>query len=266
MFPTRSELRMISLLLVFLTLAYGVGAQAPAPPTKTPRQTLFDFRVDDARNPPKIAPATERLVLSKVFKKYLTDESKCSSDFESNNSDPLKGARDAGQMVPSIVDITSGSFTAAGRQETAYVISVSECNASHAENFGSKRIAFFAGPQLIAEMDVDFKQTIVRKTDLNGDGLDELLMESSDMAQGTLTEMAGLLEFRDGQLRVIEDFGTVVEDSCASELPGSTSKASVISINPTGAGQMPRLRIDNYEKTCRKKSRWRFVSTGKMQE
>jgi hypothetical protein len=176
----------------------------------------------------------------------------------------LKAARNAGQIVPAIVDVASGSFTAPGRPETAYVISVSECNASHADNFGSKRVAIFSGEQLVADVDVDFRSSIVRKTDLNGDGVDELLMASGDTNQGTITEMAALLDFQGGRLRVIEDFGTVTEDSCASGLPGSSSKASVLSMSDIVPGKMPRLRIDNYVASCRKSKRWRFLSTGKM--
>ena len=33
--------------------------------------------------------------------------------------------------------------------------------------------------------------------------------------------MAALLSFQNGRLQVVHEFGTVVEDSCASGLPGS---------------------------------------------
>ena len=254
------------ILMLALTCTGSVVAQkqtTPAP--QNPKQILFDFRADRRSVPPRIPLATQRTVLSKVFRKYLTDEARCNPQFDAGSSpDRLKAARNAGQIVPAIVDLASGSFTAPGQAQTAYVISVSECNASHVDNFGTKRVAIFSGQQLIADMDVDFKGTIERKTDLNGDGIDELLMTSGDMNQGILTEMAALLEFRNGRLRVIEDFGTVTDDSCASEAPGSSSKASVLSISDVVPGKMPRLRIDNYVASCRKPKRWRFLSTGKM--
>jgi hypothetical protein len=213
----------------------------------------------------RIPRETQKNVLSKVFRKYLTDENKCNPNFEARNAtDPLLAARNAGQIVPSIVDMATGSFTAPGQTETLYVISVSECNASHADNFGTKRVAIFAGPKLIADNDADFNSNIVRKTDLNGDGMDELLMTGGDVNQGIVVEIAALLEFKGGSVRVIEDLGTVSEDSCGSGIGGSSSKASVISLSQVVAGRMPRLRIDNYEAGCRKPERWRFVSTGKM--
>jgi hypothetical protein len=261
-------MKTIALILLIFALSWNalVAQKQMTPPPKKPQQILFDFRVERMSGPPKIPFATQRRVLSRVFRKYLTDESKCSSQFDaSNGSDPLKAARDAGQIVPSILDTATGSFTTSGRPETLYVISVSECNASHADNFGTKRVAIFAGQQLIADADVDFKSSIVRKTDLNGDGMEELLMASGDMHQGVLTETAALLGFQNGRVRIVEDFGTVTEDSCGSGVTGSSSKASVVSISDVVDGKMPRLRIDNFEASCRKAKRWRFLSTGKMQ-
>jgi len=249
---------------IFLLLALSctplVAQREPARAPGERRQILFDFRVERRNAPHRIPLATQRTVLSKMFRKYLTDDTKC------GGTDSLQAARDVGQIVPAIVDLASGSFTGPGKSETAYVISVNECNASHAENFGTKRVGIFSGQRLIADVDVDFKSNILRLTDLNSDGVNELLMTSGDMNQGTLIEMAALLEFQNGRVRIIEDFGTVTEDSCASLMRGSSSKASVLTFSNVVAGKMPRLRMENYEANCRKAKRWRFLSTGRMPE
>ena len=252
--------------LVPLLILLAFSTAAPQRPS-TPKQVLVDFRQPQEINSPKVTRATEKFVLSKVFRKYLADANKCNPNFAGNRADDyLKAARNAGQIAPAIVDSANGSFTAAGQSQTLYVISVSECNASHADNFGTKRVAIFNGPQLVADVDVDFRNSIVKKLDLNLDGLDELLMTTGDMAQGTLIEMASLVSFENGRLKVLEDFGTVNEDSCASGFSGSSAKASVIWYAPVPLGQMPKLRQDNYESSCRTTKRWRFVSTGKMQD
>ena len=243
-----------------------LAARAQITPPKKPSQILFDFRVNQTSNPSRIPLATQKRVLGRVFRRYLGDESKCNPQLETgSDSDPLKGTRNAGQIVPSIFDVATGSFTASGRTETLYLISVGECNATHADNFGTKRAAIFAGEQLIANVDVDFKSSIVRKTDLNGDGVDELLLTAGDIHQGILTEVAALIEFRGARVHVIEDFGLVTEDSCASLMPGSSAKASVVSMSEAMPPTMPKLRIQNYEAGCRKTKRWRFISNGKMQ-
>jgi hypothetical protein len=252
----------MKILLALLAFVWYAAAQNPT--LQKDRQVLLDFRIDRKLNDVRIPAATQRSVLSKVFRRYLTDSNRCNSEIDtSRGTDPLAEARKAGQMVPSIIDMTTGSFTAANQTQTLYVISVSECNASHADNFGTKRVAIFSGQQLVADVDADFASSIVRKTDLNSDGIDELLMTTGDMSMGTLTEMATLTSFQGGRRRVIQDFGAVVEDSCAAEMPGSTSDASVIYISDVVPGNMPKITQENYTSSCRGKARrWRLVSRG----
>ena len=253
---------MRTLLLLFVASL----AVAQTPTLQKGRQVLADFRVDRPASSVRIPVATQRNVLGKVFRRYLTDENKCSAQFDaSDGADRLAAARKAGQIVPSIVDVTNGSFTAPGQTQTAYLISVSECNASHADNFGTKRMAIFSGQQLVADVDVDFKSSIVRKTDLNSDGVDELLMTAGDMNQGELVEMAALVSFQNGRYRVIHDFGTVIDDDCGAVRSGSSSKASVLYISDIVPGSMPKLTQDNYSSGCRATKRWRLISRGEMQ-
>ena len=253
----------LCLALISLAVAQRPAPQkAQAPTLQRDRQVLFDFRTEDEVTPVKIAPATQRMVLSKVFRRYLTDSNRCNFPADAGE-DYLAAARKAGQMVPSISDVETGSFTTPGQSQTLYVIDVSECNASHADNFGTKRVAIFSGQQLVADVDADFARNIVKKTDLNSDGLNELLMTTGDMAQGTLTEMATLVSFQNGRRHVLQDFGSVVEDSCASGFPGATSDASVIYISDVVPGVMPKIMQENYSSTCRKTKRWKLVSRGK---
>lgn len=252
---------------IFLVLTLVLCAAAQSPIMQKDREVLLDFRVDQKIPDVTIPAATQRNVLSKVFRRYLTDSNRCNSEIDtSKGTDPLAEARKLGQMAPSIVDQATGSFTAAGQTQTLYVISVSECNASHADNFGTKRVAIFAGQQLVADVDADFASNIERKTDLNSDGVDELLMTTGDMAQGTLIEMATLVSFQGGRRRVLQDFGSVVEDSCASEISGATSDASVLYISEALPGRMPKITQENYSSSCRGKGkRWKLVSRGKRE-
>lgn len=249
----------------FLLLIVSLSV-AQKPVLQKDRQVLFDFRND--RNPAvsKISAATAKSVLTKVFRKYLTEQNQCNADFDaSNGADPLAAARKAGQIVPSIFESTTGSFTAPGQTQTLYVISVSECNASHADNFGTKRVAIFSGQQLVADVDVDFKSSIARKTDLNSDGIDELLMASSDIHQGIVDVMAALVSFQNGRLQVIHDFGSVVQDECESLSPGSTTRAAVLYLSDVVPGNMPKLTMGHFKAGCRGTKRWRFLSSGKIQ-
>src|SRR5215211_7210352 len=149
---------MKTILLLLLLLAFiPVASHRPPGPQ---RQVLYDFRNERTNQSPRISAATQRDVLAKVFRRYLNDANRCQANFDAGENF-LAGARRAGQIVPNIAEAATGSFTAAGQNETAYVIFVNECNASHADNFGSKRVAIFAGTRLVADMDVDFKSSIV---------------------------------------------------------------------------------------------------------
>lgn len=236
--------------LLILLLAVIPFLQRP------PRQVLYDFRNERPTQPQQISPSIERDVLSKVFRRYLTDPNRCKGGFD-GGEDYLAGARRAGQIVPDVAEMVTGSFTAAGVSETAYLIFVNECNAAHADNYGSKRLAIFSGPRLVADLDVDFNSNVALKTDLDKDGINELLMTGGDMNQGEVVETAALLSFQNGRMRVIQDFGVVGNDDCASLRPGSAAKAKVLYLADAAPGQMPRITVAPFAAGCGKIKRWR---------
>ncbi len=250
---------LIPVVLVSIAACSAVIAQAGRP-------KLFDFRTATRNNPPRITAAANKKVLSAVFPKYLSDTRYCKEDVDTSGADDyLAAMRKAGQIVPAILDLATGSFTVAGEEQIAYVISVGECNASHADNFGSKRLAIFAGNRLVVNADLDFKSGILKKTDLDANGIDELLLLGGDMNQGILIETAALVAVRNRQLTVIQDFKKVFEDSCASLLRGSGIDASVIFLGPARIGQLPALQVENYRAGCGRTKRWRFKSKGIME-
>ncbi len=248
---------LISIILISLCACTQVAAQS--------RATLFDFRSQGRNNPPRITAAASKRVLDAVFRKYLSDARYCEADVETSGAENyLAAMRKAGEIVPSIIDLATGSFTAAGENQIAYVISVGECDASHADNFGSKRLAIFSGNKLVLDVDLDFKSNILKKTDLDANGFDELLLLGGDMHQGILVETASLVEVRTGKLAVLQDFQKVFEDSCASLIRGSGIEASVIFRGQGRSRQMFAFQVENYRSGCGRTKRWRFTSKGVM--
>jgi len=249
--------------LIFVLLLSTLACSKIA--AQTNRDQLFDFRTETRNNPPRITSAASKKVLSAVFPKYLSDERFCKGDVGSSDAeDYLAAMRKAGQIVPAILDLATGSFTVRGEQQTAFLISVGECNASHADNFGSKRLAIFTGDKLVLNVDAEFKSGILAKTDFDANGINELLLNGGDMNQGILTETAALYEVRNRKLVNIKDFQKVYENSCATLMRGSGLQASVILIAPTRSDRMPDFPVENYRSACSRTKRWRFMSKGVM--
>src|ERR1044072_1664516 len=99
------------LLAFFAFVTFGVAAQNPT--LQKDRQVLLDFGVDRKISDVKITAATQKSVLSKVFRRYLTDANRRNAELDtSKGTDTLAEARKGGQIVPSIIDMTTGSFTA----------------------------------------------------------------------------------------------------------------------------------------------------------
>ena len=229
------------------------------------RQTLHDFRKETPYESPNLSPAAQKKILSAVFSSYLEDEKGC----KFINTSDLEAARKAGLFTPAVKDIVTGSFTAAGERQTAYLILVGECNYTHATSYGSKRLAVFSGEKLVADADTNFRSSVLRISDLNNDGVNELLLSAFDMNQGVEVEVATLVEFSRGQLRILKDFGMTSENSCNSGLSGIDMKASVISYAPAAQGKMPEFRVDNYRAECTDnpaEAKWSFLSTGPLPE
>ena len=233
------------------------------------QRVLYDFRRLPEIKPPVLTPAEQRRILSAVFSSYLKSADDCKSVGEASG-DYLAAARKAGQIVPDVVSMATGSFTASGERQTAYIISVSECNASHADNFGTKRLAVFSGDKLVADVDTDFQRSILRTLDLNNDGVNELLLVGGDMSQGIAVDVASLVDLQAGQLRTVRDFKMIREDACESGLSDSNVRASVIYYTTAAAkGRMPEFRVENYRARCLSNGRlgkWTFLSSGEMPE
>lgn len=84
--------------------------------------------------------------------------------------------------------------------------------------------------------------------DLDGDGKNELLLESSSINQGRQLKSARLVQHEKDKLVTVEDFGQVYDNSCGGR-DGSMS-ASTIYYLPPPAGQKPRFTVELYRAPC----------------
>jgi hypothetical protein len=98
------------------------------------------------------------------------------------NAARLKAERAAGQIVPALEAVVSGSFTYPRGSETAYVVRVGECLPVTRNYFGTYRLIVFSGDRLAANVEVQANH-LLTIADIKGDGVDELLMGSSSFGR-----------------------------------------------------------------------------------
>ena len=89
------------IILTLLLASSSLLAQRQTPPTaRKIGQVLADFRIDRDSKLVRIYPATERTVLSKMFRKYLTDDTKCNRDFRGRGGRRRSSMNTPARLLP----------------------------------------------------------------------------------------------------------------------------------------------------------------------
>jgi hypothetical protein len=208
-------------------------------------QLLFDFRTSPARAAQPLAAGAQRKLLSAIFPSYLAKTTDCKTDSVSTDGAELKALRDAGQIVPQVGPAIEGSFTAAGMRQTAYLIQVGECGAWTRSYWGTYRLAVFERERLVVAAEAR-GDTIAAAMDVNGDGIDEILISGCGFGTGTVACTATLVSMARGSIRQIQDFPEVYQDPCGYS-PDLRISAAAVRFVP---GPMPRFLEDRYEAAC----------------
>lgn len=168
-----------------------------------------------------------------------------------------------------ITGVANGSFTEAGKQQTAYLIDTR--TGTHADNFGPKFLAIFNGDSYVADFPVPNMSLILQAYDLNRDGINELLLGYANTQTGEVQEWSRLVQVSQAKLRVIRDFGPVYHSTCGN--PNASDKAidaAVVFYTPAANNQMSDFRVDNYRAQCPSEGsevtpdQWKYTSTGKL--
>jgi len=207
---------------------------------------LFDFRGSNVQTAPPIAPEARQNLLSAAFPHYLADEKECQAQ-EPPSEATLEAARKKGQIVPEVMSRVAGAFIRPGAREQAYLIKVGECSAPSRSYFGTYRLAVFEN-RLIASGPSSGGDHIDAVKDVDGDGVDEILISGCAFGQGVEECSARLLSLAGGPVRTVQDFPEVYSDTCGSTRD-SGIRASVIRFAP---GHPPEFFAEEYQAACPK--------------
>jgi dienelactone hydrolase len=210
---------------------------------------LYDPDATSSRDPnvyggDELAPGEGKRVLDSVFTgKYLENWGQCQA-----GSDSAAKERASGNIVPGIRAKATGSFTAPHVVESLYLIPVGECShSSRGELWGSAVLAAFQGDVLVRKLPIDHNFFRIQAApDLDGDDQSEILLRTSAGGQGELFETASLFRIEGDRLRVIKDFGVVVDTRCG--MPKSYGqKKTFVYATP---GSPPKFRIEKRREGC----------------
>lgn len=242
------------------------------------KDVLYDWRKHDPLPRPSLDKAQEEKIIAAVARAHQEKAPQPQPTASPEASPQTEGGgvtpgslwdKLQGEMSNATVSaVAEGSFTAAGAKETAYIIDTN--SGGHADNFGPKYLAIFAGETYVTDYPIPDLSIIVRSFDLNRDGVNELLLGYYYIQMGQVMEWAKLVQIQQGQLRVIKDFGTTYVNTCEANLPADTNPglaASVIFQAPAPPGQMPELRVDNYKATCPaggSDAQWKYTAEPKL--
>lgn len=188
----------------------------------TEKTLLYDFRDPKLPDRPKLDRPTEHNVLAAIA---------------------LYPACSKGEEQTVLTNaVATGAFTAPSTNETAYLVDVN-CKPSpqHLD-----RLLVFGQDKLIASVEVP-ESTILKTSDLNRDGKNELLL--ANWSEKDSTMLARLVQFDKASSTLIENFGIVYANACAGATGGGLD-ALVLSYLPHPNQQMPSFTAQRYRADC----------------
>ncbi len=209
-------------------------------------KALFDFRAAAPQSNSTPPPSSEmrQKLLSAIFPRYLQSEAACRPNATATDTG-LRVSRETGQIVPQIQAEATGSFTRAGARQQLYLIKVGECGATGRNYFGTYRAAVFEDGRLVVSA-ASPGDSIPVVRDIDGDGIDQLLIAGCGSGTGEVHCAAVLVSMSGGSLRTVRKFESVYSDPCGYSLDLSIT-AVAIRYSP---GRPPRFFEDRYEAAC----------------
>ncbi|EDX73395.1 hypothetical protein MC7420_1191 [Coleofasciculus chthonoplastes PCC 7420] len=213
---------------------------------------LLDYRNEDfnAESSPQLPANTENLVISQMVRN--TDQA-CN-----------------GELSPTVIDYARGSFTDAQADQVVYLVSLGD--SCHPRFQSTIRIGVAYSGQVVTYGDVTGYSNIQKISDVNGDGINEILLDGSGMGQGYFVTYAKLVEIKPKGLLTLKDFEQVYSDNLGTLNPKLYKIASVISVNQGSQNQTVFSR-KNYLARCfdvepegRDCSSYQYMSEGNFPE
>ena len=164
------------------------------------------------------------------------------------------------KFEPLIRSAAEGVFTGAGARQIAYLIQPNNTGeALDADAAPGANLVIFEGARMVANVAVGGNKfirrvnhyaSILRLSDLDGDGINELLLGASYLNRGINLSWARLVEVREGKLKLIRDFGVIDEDTCDGERQMRVTSGVIHAATTEKGRGWPRFKVDFYRAPC----------------
>ncbi len=168
-----------------------------------------------------------------------------------------------GTGAPEDLELTaraSGHFTSTEQTQTAYILLRREAMQPRGYEIAKPMLAVFdQDGRIITQFVVDFWR-IAAVADVDGDGVDELLLASDVLHMGLFATSIELVSVRDGDVKVLQSFPEVFMDTCEQSVSKRFVEANVFSRGPSGLVAEP-YRADCDGDPATRASRFQRVPT-----
>lgn len=142
-----------------------------------------------------------------------------------------------GDGAPEDLELTaraSGHFTATDQRQTAYILLRRVAMQPHGDRLAKPMLAIFdQDGQIVTQFVADFPR-IAAVADLNGDGLDEILLAADTVHMGLFATAIQVVSLRDNDLKVLDTHHEAFLDSCEQRLSARAVRATVFVRGPSG--------------------------------
>jgi hypothetical protein len=202
-----------SLVIFALLLAPSAGAD------EARRVAVLPACVDGhpSQTQEHVDPAAAERLFQTLFFRHLQHREECPTTVLAGR----RGDAPTGDIVPSIVSVLHGAFTAPKLKETLYVISVGECGTP--DELGSYRIVIARDHDEKVAFVAPYAGTAATNVvNVDGDGIDEWVSISSSCVRGVCTESAAVMRASGLKLTTVKDLGTVYYSSCCAVFDDKT--------------------------------------------
>ena len=173
----------------------------------------------------QVDPAAAERLFGTLFFRHLRRREDCPASPSSDRP----GTTGGGDIVPTIVSVLHGSFTAPKLKENLYVISLGECGTP--DELGGYRIVITRDhDEKIALVSPYAASAAIRVLNVDGDGIDEFVAISTSCLNGVCTETASILRASGLKLSVVKDLGAVYYSTCCAtkDTPGQVFCSNVV--------------------------------------